>query len=99
MQGPAALGFVAVAALVVGILPRLAVGVGWALFGVGAVWGTLGGLFAPPEWTLHLSPFFDVPALPVDDGADWVPMLIVSGAAVVAAALALVTVRRRDLTT
>lgn len=96
VQGPAALVFVAAAALLVGVLPRLAVGIGWGLFGLGAVWGTLGGLFDPPDWTLDLSPFFTVPALPADD---WSKTLLVASIAVAAGATALVTVRRRDLTT
>jgi ABC-2 type transport system permease protein len=96
VQGPAALVFVAAAALLVGALPRVAVGVGWGLFGLGAVWGTLGGLFDPPDWTLDLSPFFTVPALPADD---WSKTLLVASIAVAAGAAALVTVRRRDLTT
>lgn len=96
VQGPAALVFVAAAALAFGLLPRLSVGIGWGVFGLGAVWGTFGGLFDPPDWTLDLSPFFTVPALPTDD---WGKTLLVGGIAVAAGALALAAVRRRDLTT
>lgn len=96
VQAPAALVFVAVAALAVAAVPRAAVGIAWGAFGLGAAWGLFGGLFDPPEWTLDLSPFANIPPLPSDD---WVPVVLVGAVALAAAALAFPAFRRRDLTT
>ena len=67
------------------------------IFGALAGLGMFGGLMGIDEKVVQaLSPIANVPALPTDD---WIPTVVVSGVAVVAALLALVTFRRRDLST
>ncbi|TPX04165.1 polyketide antibiotic transporter, partial [Schumannella luteola] len=55
VQAPAALTFVAVAALAVAALPRVSVGIAWGLFGVGVVIGYFGQLMDLPDWLQQAS--------------------------------------------
>lgn len=96
VQAPAALSFVGVSALLVGLLPRLAVSLGWAVFGVLIGFGLFGGLLNLPKGVDKISPIANVPALPADD---WVPTIILGAVAVVATALGAMALRRRDLST
>lgn len=95
VQAPAALVFVGVTALVVGLLPRGATGLGWGLFGAGVVIGYFGQVLQLPEWLQKLSPLVHVPELPTDD---WLPTVLLAAVAVAATALAALAFRRRDLT-
>ena len=94
VQAPAALVFVGVTALVVGLLPRLAIALGWGLFGAGVVIGYFGQVLQLPEWLQKLSPLVHVPELPTDD---WGPTVILAAVAVIAALLAAFAFRRRDI--
>jgi ABC-2 type transport system permease protein len=96
VQAPAALAFVAVTALVVGLLPRVAIGLGWGLFGAGVVIGYFGQVLQLPDWLLDVSPITHVPEVPVDD---WGPTLLLAAIAVVIAVLGVAAFRRRDLST
>jgi len=96
VQAPAALSFVGVTALLVGLLPRLAVSLGWAVFGILIGFGLFGGLLNLPKGVERISPIANVPALPTDD---WGPTIIVGVIAVVATALGAMALRRRDLST
>ena len=96
VQAPAALSFVGVTALLVGLLPRLAVSLGWAVFGILIGFGLFGGLLNLPKGVERISPIATVPALPTDD---WGPTIIVGVIAVVATALGAMALRRRDLST
>ena len=93
---PSALAFVGVTALLVGLLPRLAVGLGWAVFGILTGVGLFGGLLGISEDTQKISPFANVPSLPTDD---WLPTVLLAVAAIVLTALAALALRRRDLVT
>jgi ABC-2 type transport system permease protein len=98
VQLPAVLIYLAVLGLVFSVLPRATIPVGWALLTVGTFVGTFGGLMGLPEWVRGIAPSTHTPAIPLPNpdwsGAWW--MLAVS---VIAVALAIVAVRRRDLAT
>ncbi len=95
VQAPAALVFVAVTALVFGVVPRAATGLAWGLFGAGVVVGYFGQMLQLPEWLQKLSPLVHVPELPTDD---WWPTVALAAVALALTALAVIAFRRRDLT-
>ncbi len=96
IQAPAALCFVGLTALAVGLLPRAAIGLGWGLYGAGLVLGLFGQVLNLPDGVQKISPFASVPALPAED---WWPTVIVAAVALAFAALAALAFRRRDLAT
>jgi ABC-2 type transport system permease protein len=96
VQAPAALMFVGLAALLVGLLPRLAIGLSWGVFALGVSIGLFGGLLGLSEDVQKISPFATVPALPT---GDWLPTILIGLTAVILAALATLAFRRRDLVT
>lgn len=98
VQLPAALVFVGLGALAVGLLPRAAIGLSWGLYGAGVVIGFFGQLLRLPDGVQRLSPFTDTPVLPAT-ADDWVPTVLVVVAAVLALVVAVPAFRRRDLTT
>ena len=96
VQAPAALVFVGLAVLAVGLLPRAAIALSWGLFGVGLVIGLFGDLLDLPQAVRDASPITSVPALPTDD---WIPTIVLVAVATVLAIAALGAFRRRDLST
>ncbi|GAA2753850.1 polyketide antibiotic transporter [Amnibacterium kyonggiense] len=94
VQAPSALALTAVAALLVGLLPRLAVLGAWVVFGAAALIGLFGGILDLPADLVRFSPVGSVPALPTHD---WGPTWAVGAAAVVLAALAALSQRRREV--
>jgi polyether ionophore transport system permease protein len=95
VQAPAALSFVGMTALFVGLLPRLAVSLGWAVFGILIGFGLFGGLLGLPKGVDKISPIANVPPLPTDD---WGPTIILGAVALVAIVFGAMALRRRDLT-
>jgi ABC-2 type transport system permease protein len=96
VQAPAALTFVGAAALLVGILPRAAIALGWGVFAIGVGIGMFGDLLGLPDEVIDASPVSNVPTLPSED---WVPTIAIGAVALGLAALAAVAFRRRDLAT
>jgi ABC-2 type transport system permease protein len=94
VQGPSALAITAIAALLVGVVPHLAVAGSWAVFAASAVVGLFGGVLDLPKRVVELSPVGSVPALPTDD---WGPTWGIAVAAAVLGALALLAVRLREV--
>jgi ABC-2 type transport system permease protein len=95
VYAPAVLVLAAVAAVLVGWLPR-GVSLAWVVVALCFVLGWLGSLLHPPQWLADLSPFEHTPAVPVDP-LSWAPLvvlLVVVGGLVAAAVAGL---RRRDL--
>jgi ABC-2 type transport system permease protein len=92
---PATVVLAAVAVLLIGWLPR-ATGVAWAALGYCFVLAWLGGILDVPAWVDEISPFWQTPAVPVDDVTLVAPVLI-AAVAVVLAGLGLVGFRRRDI--
>jgi ABC-2 type transport system permease protein len=98
VQAPAALTFVGIAALAVGLLPRISVGLAWGLFGVASVIGLLGGLLRLPDWVLNASPLTSVPAVPFAPMGDAIARLgLVSAIAILLVAAGAALVRRRSV--
>jgi ABC-2 type transport system permease protein len=97
-QLPAALVYLAVLALVFGILPAWTIGLGWAFLGIGTFFGVFGGLIGLPEWVRNISPFTHSP-VPIGTSTDWSGGVWMLGIAIVAGILASVAVRRRELGT
>jgi len=95
-QLPAALLMLAVTALLVALLPRLSIGLGWALLLAAIVTGLFGELLNLPQWVRDLSPFTHTPVVASADvdwsGAWWMPAL-----ALVFVVAAAVGIRRRDI--
>jgi len=82
--------------MLVAALPRLGVGVAYALVSVAFVWELFGALLGAPSWLLGVSPFHQialVPAAPFRAG----PAAAMLGIGAEAAAAALVRFRSRDL--
>jgi ABC-2 type transport system permease protein len=93
---PACALFLGVGAVLVAALPRLGVGVAYALVSVAFVWELFGALLGAPSWLLGVSPFHQialVPAAPFRAG----PAAAMLGIGAEAAAAALVRFRSRDL--
>jgi ABC-2 type transport system permease protein len=86
----------AVGAALFGLLPRLVVGVTWAVLAVVLSITTLGEPLRLSRWLLDLSPFAHLPKLPA---ADFVatPLAWLLATAAVLAAAGLAGFRRRDL--
>ncbi|HEY5224297.1 MAG TPA: hypothetical protein VIJ18_14775 [Microbacteriaceae bacterium] len=96
VQLPAVLVYLSVLGLVFAVLPRLTIGVGWAMLAVGAFLGQFGGLLKLPDWLRSISPSQHTPAVPMgnaDFSGFWWMAAIVIVVAIVAAAL----VRQRDV--
>lgn len=94
VQIPAALTFVGFTALLVGVLPRLAVSLGWGVFGLGIGMGLFGDLLQLPQAVRDLSPISHIPSLPT---TDWAATIVLGLVALAFAVIAAITFRRRDL--
>lgn len=96
-QLPASLLYLAVTAVVLSVLPRATIPVGWLLLTIGLFLGQLGGLIGAPDWLRDVSPFVHTPALPSPD-PDWTGAIAMLLLAAALAALGSLAMRRRDLT-
>ncbi|GAB3722299.1 ABC transporter permease [Nocardiopsis nanhaiensis] len=96
-QLPAALVFGALAALVLGTLPRLT-GLLWLWLGYSILATVMGGLLEFSDWAMYLSAFEILPRLPAED-FDPLRYILYSGAVLLAGALSLAGFRNRDLAT
>lgn len=92
---PAVLALAALAAALVGALPRLA-GLVWVGVTYVIVVAFFGPLLKMPEWAMNLSPVGWTPLVPAEDVAA-TPLVVLSGAALVLVAVGLAGFRRRDL--
>ena len=80
-----------------GAVPRASVLV-WIVIAYAAVIGSFAAILDLPDWTLDLSPFGHIPALPAVD-MNWTPVVVLTVIAAVLATIGLVGFRRRDLET
>ncbi len=96
VQLPAALLLAGLVTLVFGVVPRLAVGIGWAALAASFALGQLGELLGVPQAVMNLSPFTHVPAVPAEDLAVG-PLLALTSIAAAFAVIGLLTFRQRDL--
>ncbi|QEO14151.1 polyketide antibiotic transporter [Agromyces intestinalis] len=97
-QLPACLVFLGVTLLVFAYLPQATVPIGWAFVGLGAILGLFGPILGLPEWLVDLSPFAHSP-VPAGDDTDWSGGWWLLGIGLVASALAVWSMRRRELAT
>jgi ABC-2 type transport system permease protein len=95
---PGALVAVCVAVLGIGVLPRAAAAVAWALLGYVAVVTLLGDSLDLPGWARSASPLYHTPQAPLDD-VTAVPLLVMTVVAVAAVAAGLAGLSRRDMET
>jgi ABC-2 type transport system permease protein len=93
---PAALVMLGASVLLFALLPRLAVGLSWGLFGAFIMLGEIGPLLKLDDWVLKLSPFAHTPQLP-SDTAHAGPLLGLTAVAVGLCALGTLALRRRDV--
>ena len=96
VQVPAAWLVAALVLALVGLVPRLAVSVGWGALGVVTFLTLFGPVLQFSHWVLDVSPFTHVPKLP--GGTFTVsPLLWLAGVALALTGLGLAGLRRRDL--
>lgn len=91
---PAVLVFLGIVTFVFAIWPGGTIGIGWAIFGLGAIFGLFGPLFGLPQWARNLAPFAHTPAVALPDpsyAGGWVMALI--AVALVAASVYLFRMR------
>lgn len=94
---PAAVVFVAVAAVAFATIPRKSIDVGWGFLAIGLILGEFGELMQLPAWLQDLSPFRHTAAMPVE-AFDPAAALTMTGIALVGAGIACYLLRHRDLT-
>jgi len=92
---PAAWALVAVAALVIGARPQIALAA-WAGVVISFAQTLLGPTFHLDDWVLGISPFWHVPV--ISDGASPAGLVWVGGVTVVLLAASFAGFRRRDIT-
>jgi ABC-2 type transport system permease protein len=80
-----------------GVVPRASVLV-WLVIVYAGVIGSFAAILDLPDWTLNLTPFGHIPALPAV-AMDWTPVLTLTAIAAGLVALGLTGFRRRDLET
>jgi ABC-2 type transport system permease protein len=95
-QIPAALIFLAVPALVFVVWPQATIPAGWTILGLAVLLGVFGGLIGVDQSMTDLSPFSHTP-VPGAGGRDWTGGFWMLGISVVAAAVALGLMRRREV--
>jgi ABC-2 type transport system permease protein len=93
---PAAFALAGLAFLLFGWLPRTAAAVSWGVLAVCVVIGWLGEAISLPDSVIDLSPYTQMPQVPVDPFA-WTPVLVAGGLALALAAAGAVGLRRRDI--
>ncbi|MEN3611910.1 anibiotic ABC transporter [Plantactinospora sp. ZYX-F-223] len=96
VQTAPALIMIGYVVLVFGLLPRLAVGLGWLGFAVSLIFGQFGELLNLPQAVRDVSPFSHVPALPSAE-VSATPLVLLAVVAVALGAAGLALFRRRDL--
>ncbi|WP_350347985.1 ABC transporter permease subunit [Agromyces sp. G08B096] len=97
-QLPACLVFLGLTLLVFAFAPRATVAVGWTIVGLGAILGTFGPILQLPDALVDLSPFAHSP-VPAGEDTDWTGGFWMLGIGVAAAAIAVASMRRRELAT
>ena len=95
VQLPAVWVLAAVAVLLFGLLPRLAM-VSWAVLGICLLLGQMGAILQLSQWALDLSPFTHIPKIPGGE-LTVTPLAWLTGLAVLLAGLGMTGLRRRDV--
>ncbi|MDR2530771.1 MAG: hypothetical protein LBC65_04415 [Oscillospiraceae bacterium] len=92
---PAILVFAGLTAFLVGVAPKF-VGLVWALFGYSFISLYFSRLFDMPDWAVRISPYGNVPQIPIEELAA-APLAILSAIAVALGIVGYVSYRRRDI--
>ncbi|WP_394554246.1 ABC transporter permease [Agromyces sp. MMS24-JH15] len=95
-QLPACLLFLGITLLVFAYAPRATIAVGWTVVGVAAILGVWGPILQFPDWLVKLSPFAHTP-VPAGGDTDWTGGIWMLVIALAAGALAVWSMRRREL--
>ncbi|MDQ0731206.1 ABC transporter permease [Arthrobacter sp. B1I2] len=95
-QLPAALIYLSVPALVFVVWPAATIGASWGLLALGVMLGIFGGMLGLDQRVRDLSPFSHTP-VPHGDATDWSGAWWMLGIAALAAVLAVVMMRRREV--
>ena len=95
-QLPAALIYLAVPALVFVLWPAVTIAAGWLLLGLGVFFGIFGGMLGIDQSLRDLSPFTHTP-VPHGDATDWSGAWWMLGISLIAVALSVVVMRRREV--
>jgi ABC-2 type transport system permease protein len=95
-QFVAALVFIVVTALVLTVLPRATLAVGWTLVGLATVVGLFGPLYRLPDWIVHLAPIAAAPTV-TGSGTDVQGLWWLVAAVLIGGAASLALMRRREL--
>lgn len=96
VQAPAALVLGGLVVATFGLLPRLAIGLGWGALAASFALGQLGDLLGLPQTVMNLSPFTHVPAVPAESFAA-LPLVVLAAIAIVLTVVGLTGFRQRDL--
>lgn len=96
LYAPAVWVMIAFTVLLVGLVPRLATALPWALLAVCFTIGFFGRLLDLPQWFSDLSPFQHVPQYPAGSVAA-LPLVVLLALVVALTTLGLVGLRRRDV--
>lgn len=95
-QLPAALIYLSVPSLVFVLWPAATIGASWALLAVGVLLGIFGGMLGIDQSLRDVSPFTHTP-VPHGDATDWSGAWWMLAIAVLAGALAVAAMRRREV--
>ncbi|WP_433676099.1 ABC transporter permease [Microbacterium gorillae] len=97
-QGAVAVAFLTITALVLVVLPRWTIGIGWSIVVLATIIGLFGPLFGLPDELTRLSPFSQVPTVTAG-GVDGRGVIGIIATAAIALVLSVWLVRRRPLVT
>ncbi len=93
---PSALLVIGVVVLCAAAIPRAAVAITWALYGIAVVLSMFGDLFRLPDWIVDNTPFTAIPRLGMDFSL--VPLLVITALAVISGGIGLWVLKSRDMT-
>ncbi|MBT8225335.1 MAG: anibiotic ABC transporter [Dactylosporangium sp.] len=96
VQLPAVAVIVGFAVAAFGLVPQRSIALAWSAFAVSVVVVYLGPLLDLPQWTMDISPFTHLPAVPVD-AITAKPLLVLSAVGVALGVIGFAAFRRRDL--
>jgi len=93
---PAIWVFLGLAAATIGLFPKRT-GLVYGYLGAGFFVVYMGRLVGFPDWVFRLSPFGNIPRLPLE-AQNWIPLVLLTGIAMVLTVLGCMEYRGRDLT-